>query len=180
MHSLSEGVPVHCIRNLFGYMGTARFHAISLDAIFTGAHPPSLLAQLFIDEAATGPRFSKVLSLLIHLLAILNHQLSPTTQKPHPRSPRWLPLSPPCCLKIHQQSAHIPDHSFLPNMGERYFFSDHSILVLRSLTGTRALNARDSRRYPGREFLNAGRVKRLTELGPKYFPGYNLGKMMLL
>jgi len=40
----------------------------------------------------------------------------------------------PMLLKIHQESAYAPDHTFLPNMGDRHFLSNHLTLVLRSLT----------------------------------------------
>jgi len=46
--------------------------------------------------------------------------------------PGWLPVPPPCCSKIHQESAHTPDHTLF---GDRHSFSDHLTLVLRSLTG---------------------------------------------
>jgi len=36
--------------------------------------------------------------------------LSPTRQKLLAHPLRWFPVPPPCCLKIHQESAHTPEH----------------------------------------------------------------------
>ena len=70
------------------------------------------------------------------LLAISDHQLSPTMQKPLTHSPGWLSVPPPMLLKNPPRvRVYTWPHTFLSNIGNRHFFSDNSTLILRSLTG---------------------------------------------
>jgi len=57
------------------------------------------------------------------------HLLSPTTQKLLARSPGWLPVPPPHCLKIHQEPD-LTTHFLSDTADHQLFFCDHPALGL--------------------------------------------------
>jgi len=62
------------------------------------------------DVTITCHRLSQILQHYPLVRYVRFISLSPTSQKLLTHPPGWFPIPPPCCLKIHQESAHTPEH----------------------------------------------------------------------